>query len=591
MRRKLFITYIILVMVGSLITGALCLSFVRTYYVKNIQDKLVSNGNLITTTLLNLVDEKTGIDYMAMAQKFSSQTNAEISFINDKGYILADSSGSLMLENQISKPEIQNCLHGKTAVSDRYSKVKGERFIYVALSPVKIYDNKIIVRLGMSLKGFDNLNKVFLSCTLISILIGVIVAVVIGCFFLDNMINPLQKLNNAAKKISNGNFNHKVRINTKDELEELANSFNNMSYKINNVVSQLNYRNLELNSILNSITYGILVIDINWNIILSNPAVIRILRLDKNLNIGDNLKSSIESQELYNLIEETFNNNIHKEKELSLRDNDNKIYKVYTKLIDYDIENLVYEKGIVIILQDVSEMKHLEKMRSEFVANVSHELKTPLTTIIGFVDTLKNKAGEDKEKRQRFLGIISEEVERLKRLIEDILLLSHLENKSSSNNLEEVNIYKELDDILYMLTPSANKKSICINLIIDRNFTLYVKSKDWFKQAVMNLIDNAIKYTQPEGHINVLAYIKGDNAFIIVKDNGVGIPKEDISRVFERFYRVDKSRSRSEGGTGLGLAIVKHIVSELDGSIYLNSELNKGSEFIIQLPLNKLEVI
>ncbi|WPC43768.1 ATP-binding protein [Clostridium sp. JS66] len=589
MRRKLFITYIILVMVGSLITGALCLSFVRTYYVKNIQDKLVSNGNLITTTLLNLVDEKTEIDYMAMAQKFSSQTNSEISFINDKGYILADSSGSLMLENQINKPEIQNCLHGKTSVSDRYSKVKGERFIYVALSPVKIYDNKVIVRLGMSLKGFDNLNKVFLSCTLISILIGVIVAVVIGCFFLDNMMNPLQKLNNAAKRISNGNFNHKVRINTKDELEELANSFNNMSSTINNV--QLNYRNLELNSILNSITYGILVIDINWNIILSNPAVIKILRLDKNLNIGDNLKNSIESQELYNLIEETFDNNVHKEKELGLRDNDDKIYKVYTKLIDYDVENLVYEKGIVIILQDISEIKHLEKMRSEFVANVSHELKTPLTTIIGFVDTLKRKPGEDKEKRQRFLGIISEEVERLKRLIEDILLLSHLENQSSSNNLEEVNIYKELDDILYMLTPSANRKNIGINLIVERNFTLYVKSKDWFKQAVMNLIDNAIKYTQPEGHINVSAYIKENNAFIIVKDNGVGIPKEDISRVFERFYRVDKSRSRSEGGTGLGLAIVKHIVSELDGSIYLNSELNKGSEFIIQLPLNKLDAI
>lgn len=591
MRRKLFITYIILVMVGSLITGALCLSFVRTYYVKNIQDKLVSNGNLINTTLLNLVDEKTEIDYMAMAQKFSSQTNAEISFINDKGYILADSSGSLMLENQIDKPEIQNCLHGKTAVSDRYSKFKGERFIYVALSPVKIYDNKVIVRLGMSLKGFDNLNKVFLSCTLISILIGVIVAVVIGCFFLDNMMNPLQKLNNAAKRISNGNFNHKVRINTKDELEELANSFNNMSSTINNVVSQLNYRNLELNSILNSITYGILVIDINWNIILSNPAVIKILRLDKNLNIGDNLKNSIESQELYNLIEETFDTNVHKEKELGLRDNDDKIYKVYTKLIDYDVENLVYEKGIVIILQDISEIKHLEKMRSEFVANVSHELKTPLTTIIGFVDTLKRKPGEDKEKRQRFLGIISEEVERLKRLIEDILLLSHLENHSSSNNLEEVNIYKELDDILYMLTPSANRKNIGINLIIERNFILYVKSKDWFKQAVMNLIDNAIKYTQPEGHINVSAYIKENNAFIIVKDNGVGIPKEDISRVFERFYRVDKSRSRSEGGTGLGLAIVKHIVSELDGSIHLNSELNKGSEFIIQLPLNKLEAI
>lgn len=587
MRRKLFVTYIILVMVGSLITGALCLSFVRTYYVKNLQDKLISNGKLITNTLLNLVDEKADINYHTMAQKFSSQTDAQISFIDDKGKVLADSSGSLILENQLDKQEIQNCLYNKSAVSDRYDRIKGERFLYVALSPIKVYDNAIIVRLGVSLKGFDNLNKVFLSCTLISILIGVIVAVVIGCFFLDNMMNPLQKLNNAAKRISKGNFNHKVRISTKDELEELADSFNHMSSTINNVVSQLNYRNLELNSILNSITYGILVIDINWNVILSNPAIIKILKLDKNFNIGHNLKSSIKSQELYNLIEETFNNNIHKERELKLTDSDDKIYKVYTNLIDYDIESLAHEKGIVIILQDISEMKHLEKMRSEFVANVSHELKTPLTTIIGFVDTLKRKAGEDREKRQRFLGIITEEVERLKRLIEDILLLSHLENQSSSNNLEEVNIYKELDNIVYMLTPSASKKNICIDLIIKKNFTLHVKNKDWFKQAVINLIDNAIKYTQSGGSIKVLSYIKEDKVFISVKDNGGGIPKEDVSRVFERFYRVDKSRSRNQGGTGLGLAIVKHIVSELEGSIYLNSELNKGSEFIIQLPINK----
>lgn len=587
MRRKLFVTYIILVMVGSLITGALCLSFVRTYYVKNLQDKLVSNGKLISETLLNLVAEKAEVNYSVMAQKFSSQTDTQVSFINEKGNVLGDSSSSLTFENQLDKPELQNCLHNKFAISDRFDRVKGERFLYVALSPVKIYDNEVIVRLGVSLKGFDNLNKVFLSCTLISILIGVIVAVVIGCFFLDNMMNPLQKLNNAAKRISKGNFNYKVRISTKDELEELADSFNHMSSTINNVVSQLNYRNLELNSILNSITYGILVIDINWNIILSNPAIIKILRLDENLKIGHDLKTSIKSQELYDLIEETFDNNIQKEREMRLRDNEDKIYKVYTKLIDYDAENLTYEKGIVIIFQDISEMKHLEKMRSEFVANVSHELKTPLTTIIGFVDTLKRKAGEDKEKRQRFLGIITEEVERLRRLIEDILLLSHLENKSLSNNLEEVNIYKELDNIVYMLTPSASRKNICIDLIIKKNFTLYVKKKDWFRQSVINLIDNAIKYTQPGGSIKVLAYVEEDKAFVSVKDNGVGIPKEDISRVFERFYRVDKSRSRSQGGTGLGLAIVKHIVSELDGSIYLNSELNKGSEFIIQLPLNK----
>jgi PAS domain S-box len=588
MRRKLFTTYIILLLVGSLITGALCLSFVRTYYIKNLQDKLISNGKLISNSFLNLVEKKDKVDYLILAKRFSSQVDAEITFLDDKGNVLANSrNNNLISENQMDKLEVQNCLRNKFGTSDRYDKFSGEKILYVALSPVKVYENRVIIRLGVSLKGFDNLNKVFLSCTLISILVGVLVAIVIGCFFLDNIMNPLQKLNNAAKKISRGNFNNKIKIRTKDELQELADSFNNMSLSISKMVSQLDYKNSELNSILNSITHGMVAIDVNWNILLLNPAVRKILNLSKDFSLGDNLKDGIQSQELCNLIQETFNDNMYKESEIKLICNDDRIFKVYTNVIEYDVKELIYEKGIIVILQDITEVKHLERMRSEFVANVSHELKTPLTTIMGFVETLKGKSGEDTEKRKRFLDIITEEVQRLKRLIEDILFLSRLEKNSSLGKLEEVNIYKELDNIVYMLTPSSGKKDICIDLFIKRNFILYVRSKDLFKQMIINLIDNAIKYTQPGGNVKVLAYIKEESVFIIIKDNGVGIPKEDASRVFERFYRVDKSRSRNQGGTGLGLAIVKHIVSELDGSISLNSEINKGSEFIIQLPYHK----
>lgn len=588
MRRKLFTTYIILLIIGSLITGALCLSFVRTFYIKNLQDKLISNGKLISNNLLNLVDKKDKVDYLFLAQRFSSQVDAEITFLDDKGNVLADSKNNkLISENQMDKLEVQNCLRNKFGTSDRYDKFSGEKILYVALSPVKVYENRVIVRLGVSLNGFDNLNKVFLSCTLISILVGVLVAMVVGCFFLDNIMNPIQKLNNAAKKISRGNFNHKVKIRTRDELQELADSFNHMSFSISNMISQLDYKNSQLNSILNSITHGMVAIDSNWNIILLNPAVRRILNLHKGLGMGDNLRTIIEEQELCNLIKETFNDNIHKEREVKLTCNNDRIFKVYTNPIDYDTKVQTDEKGIIVILQDITEVKHLERMRSEFVANVSHELKTPLTTIMGFVETIKRKAGEDAEKRRRFLDIITEEVERLKRLIEDILLLSHLENSSSLDQLEEINIYKELDTILYMLTPSAGKKDICIDLSIKRNFTLYVRSRDLFKQMIINLIDNAIKYTQPGGNVKVLAYIKEEIVFISIRDTGIGIPKEDAARVFERFYRVDKSRSRNQGGTGLGLAIVKHIVSELDGTISLNSEINKGSEFIIQLPYRK----
>lgn len=586
MKRKLFITYIILLMVGSLITGALSLSFVRTYYIKNEQEKLISNGNLITNTLLNYTENQNQVNYLFMAQKFSPQVGAQVTFLDDKGNVLADSlNSSLVFENQIDKPEIQNCLNNPFAMSDRFDKISGEKFLYVAMKPIKVYDKKVIVRLAVSLKEFDNLNRVFLSCTLLSILVGVIVAIVIGFFFLDNILDPLNKLNKATKKISRGYFNYKLKIDTKDELQELAQSFNHMSSSISDAISQLNYKNTELNSILNSIIHGIVAVDENLDVILLNPTIKRTFHLKEESMEKYNLKNIINSEELFEFIKETFDKNLSNQKEITLMKN--KIFKVSTSVVKYDskFKDKDKNKNIIIVFEDITEIKRLETLRSEFVANVSHELKTPLTTISGFVETLKRKVYYDEEKRNRFLNIISGEADRLKRLIEDILLLSRLESKSYIENLEEINIYRELDEIVYMLTPRAEEKNIDIDLFIKKNFSFKVFNRDWFRQMIINILDNAIKYTQSEGNVKIYAYTEENFVYISIQDNGMGIPEEDIPRIFERFYRVDKSRSRNQGGTGLGLAIVKHIVSEFNGTIQLNSNVEEGSEFLIKLPL------
>lgn len=583
MKNKLFSSYIILLLVGSLITGALCLSFIRTYYMKNEQDKLTSNGALICSTLVNYAENHNRIDYNSMAQRFSTQLGSQITFLDEKGNVIADSySSSQSFENQIDKPEISNCLNNQFAVNDRFDKNTGEKFLYVAMKPVKIYDKSIIVRLAVSLKESDNLNRVFLSCTLISILLGVIVAIVIGFFLLENIMGPLNKLNKATKKISRGHFNYKVKINTKDELQELAQSFNQMSSSISGVISQLNYKNAELNSILNSIIHGIVVIDQKWNIILLNPSVKKMFNWTEEADEKYNLKNIIDSEELIHLIQETFDTGEPIQKEIILKNN--KIFKISTNLINYDTKCAKDEKNITIIFEDVTEIKQLEMMKSEFVANVSHELKTPLTTISGFVETLKKKVYYDDEKRNRFLGIIDEEVKRLRRLIEDILLLSKLENKACKESFEKINIYRELDEIVYMLTPKANEKNISIDMFIKKNFSFCVCNRDWFKQMIINLLDNAIKYTNDNGSVKINSYIKENYVYISIKDSGIGIPEKDMPRIFERFYRVDKSRSRSQGGSGLGLAIVKHIVSEFNGSICLNSKLDRGSEFVVKLP-------
>ena len=246
-----------------------------------------------------------------------------------------------------------------------------------------------------------------------------------------------------------------------------------------------------------------------------------------------------------------------------------------------DMDNIII--GSIINIKDITEKVKLENMRTDFVANVSHELKTPLTSISGFVETLKLNENIDIETRNRFLGIIESESDRLKRLIDDILLLSFIEKKETKS-IELVNIYEVFMEVYEMTHYFAKSKNINVSYkFSDQNISI-LSNRDYVKQIFLNLIDNAIKYTPENKDVYVEVYYDKNNLVIKVGDNGIGIPKEDIKRIFERFYRVDKARSREVGGTGLGLAITKHIVKNLDGTINVKSELGQGSEFIITIP-------
>ena len=239
--------------------------------------------------------------------------------------------------------------------------------------------------------------------------------------------------------------------------------------------------------------------------------------------------------------------------------------------------------GSIINIEDITEIVKLENMRKDFVANVSHELKTPLTSINGFVETLIMNENLDVDKRNRFLAIIKKESDRLKRLIEDILLLSSIENK---NNLvtENTLLYDVFKEVYEMINYIAKDKNINISYNFEDEKIVVEAYGDYIKQLFLNLIDNAVKYTPPGGEVTINQYTKYDEIVIEIIDNGIGIPKEDIDKIFQRFYRVDKARSRSVGGTGLGLAITKHIVNSLKGRICVESEFQKGSKFIVTLP-------
>ena len=422
----------------------------------------------------------------------------------------------------------------------------------------------------------EQLTKVIFFIALVSITIAII-----SIRYTLMIRGYLEEFIYVSKKISNKEFNSRLNISAKGELGELAKNFNKMIEIMDSTITELENSHLQMKSILKSISHGILAIDINGNIMLINEEAKRILKCDTNKKVEDkNISSVIGEKDLLNEI--LLFKGSKKNKRIQLTTSEDIVYKINLDPIYLqDFDNIII--GSIINIEDITTKVKLENMRSDFVANVSHELKTPLTSISGFVETLRLNENIDIDTRNRFLGIIESESDRLKRLIDDILLLSFIENNEKMS-LDKVSIYQVFKEVYEMTIYMANSKNIKLDYYFDDKEIEILSNRDYIKQIFLNLVDNAIKYTPENKKIEV--YVKKENENITIKviDEGVGIPKEDINRIFERFYRVDKARSRDVGGTGLGLAITKHIVKSLDGTIVVNSELNKGSEFIVTIP-------
>ena len=384
-----------------------------------------------------------------------------------------------------------------------------------------------------------------------------------------------------SKKVSNKEFHSRLDNSIKGELGELSGNFNFMMETMENTIEEVEYKHLQLTSVLKSISHGILVIDIDGNIILINDEARKMIKskcIGK--EEGKNIKQVIHVEKILNGIEKYIGSKENNCEKLKLEDE-----TVYKLKIDpvylQNSKNAII--GSIINIENITEIVKLENMRRDFVANVSHELKTPLTSINGFVETLIINEDLPSDKRNRFLAIIQKESDRLKRLIEDILLLSSIESK---NNLvtENVLLYNVFKEVYEMISYIADSKHIKIYYNFEDENVAIQAYGDYIKQLFLNLIDNAIKYTPEGGTVIINQFTRNNEITIEVIDNGVGIPKEDQDKIFQRFYRVDKARSRSVGGTGLGLAITKHIVNSLQGNISVESKLGEGSKFIVTIP-------
>ena len=422
----------------------------------------------------------------------------------------------------------------------------------------------------------------FLNGIYIFIMLILLIITILLIRYTLSLRTYLKEFMKVSRDISNKQFDSKVRGQMSGEIGEFAKNFNYMIDTINFTIRDITDKNTQLKSIMQSVSHGILAIDTRGKILLINDLAKKMVEGDSYVTAeGKNIRQFIKNE----LILESVLHNMCSEHSTIIQKNikNDIIYKIKIDPVHFEDTDAVI--GFIINIENITEYAKLENMRKEFVANVSHELKTPITSIQGFIETLKMTDNLDEDTKNRFLTIIENEATRLTRLIDDILLLSTIENKTKKK-VEKVDLFEVFEEVHEVVNYIAKKKNIKVKYEFKNKDIDLWEYSGYIRQILLNIISNAIKYTGENGSVNIKQYIKAKKVFIEVKDNGIGIPQEDIDRIFERFYRVDKARSRSVGGTGLGLAITKHMVKALNGNIKVESELGVGSKFIIELPFN-----
>ena len=430
--------------------------------------------------------------------------------------------------------------------------------------------------------GFSLKEHYLIACVVMLVLL---ICLCVGFIVARKMNRSITQITQAARDMARGDFSEPIRTDSKDEIGDLVRSFNAMSIELQNKIETLTKEIDERQAILSGMIEGVIAIDRDQRIILFNSASEGMFDVSSYRALGRFHWEVIRHSRLNSLFQEVLETGSPKMEEVILHYGGEKTLQVQAAAISSEEDT---PWAVVAVFHDITEIRELEKARKEFVTNVSHELRTPLTSIKGSVETLRNGAISDPKKSLRFLEIIEKHTERLNRLITDLLDLSQIERGKTEMNLEPVNLADVVSRTIFNFKERAEQKDQKIKLGIPPDLPAVIADEEKIEVVIINLLDNAVKYTPDHGEITVSAFEKDDGVQVEVADTGTGIPANDLSRIFERFYRVDKARSRELGGTGLGLSIVKHIIEIHDGTVSAESEIGKGSRFIFNLPKSPL---
>lgn len=583
--RQLFLP--VALVLFTALAGVVWYSFdsLQNFVYQQLQGDLQVRAELLRPQLGGLLKSAEPNKMQATCVRLGKSAGARITFVAIDGSVICDSrEDPSRLTHHGSWPEIKQAMEGNSGHAVREDAFNNERSLFVAVPLVEYGQVAAVIRLSIPLnpigKTADNLTWMILFPVLLfAVLTGVMLF-----YFSRRVVRQVEQVKSGAERFAEGDFSFRLPSTEISEFDGLSQALNGMAAQLDDRIRTITEQRNEQKAILTSMVEGVFAIDRNEMVIHLNQAAGRLFGTNPEHAQGKVLQEVVRNTQLLDFVKKALGSRDLLERDIEL------VWEGQVKFLQTRgtvLRNIRNESiGAVFVLYDVTRLRKLETMRRDFVANVSHELKTPITSIKGFVETLLDGGAlESPEDTRRFLGIVLKQAERLNAIIEDLLSLSRIEQDSDTSAIvtQECRLREVLENAVTDCSPKAGDKDISIHLDCDSQLLAEV-NPPLLEEAVVNLVDNAIKYSDPKKQVQITAGFENSEVVIRVQDQGRGIDPEHLPRLFERFYRVDKARSRQMGGTGLGLAIVKHIAQAHGGSVEVESRPGNGSVFSIHLP-------
>lgn len=556
----------------------------RNFHLEQKASDLKVVASLLATQIKENSLTQTLKDHKSFEGSAHAHHSLRITLINSEGLVISDTSKDpSRMDNHASRPEVLQALKSAYGESIRYSDTLGQEMMYVALPLKNKAGESQIIRVSLPITSINSALSQMYSKLVFAGFFIVLLAIAFSAFISRRLSRPVEELKNTAARFAEGDLKHRATVSSPEELQSLGKAMNEMADQLKGKIETISNQKNELDVVLSSMKEGVIALDTNIRIMSVNRAALELLGISDKKIRGRLVSEVARNSELQELIRKVFEKEEGFQSEVTLRDNRNKILEINGSVLR-DSTGLVM--GALFVLHDVTEYKRLENIRTEFVANVSHELRTPITSIKGFVETLTEGAKDNPEELDRFLAIITRQTDRLDAIIEDLLALAKIERNSDGSEIEMVqtNMSEIFSSAIELSEGKASSKGLSLKTECSKSVEARVNPQ-LMSQALLNLIDNAIKYSNAGSDILISGEQRDADLVLSVQDHGCGIGEEHLGRLFERFYRVDKARSRELGGTGLGLAIVKHIAQAHRGSVAVESTLGEGTTFSIHIPM------